>query len=224
MKFRLVPLLSVFLFCSVADAADEGLDSEKEKFSYAFGFQMAAQMRNQGLDLDPNAAAQAVFDVLSGSQPKLTGEEMQAVVQAEQQRRQTQMQAVAQRNLQAGQDFLKTNQAKKGVTVLPSGLQYKVLKKGSGNKPKVTDTVSVNYRGALINGVEFDSSLSRGQPAEFPVKGVIKGWQEIIPMMEEGAKWEVVIPPDMAYGPRGAGPSIGPNETLVFEIELLAIK
>ncbi len=123
-----------------------------------------------------------------------------------------------------GEKYLKENATKEGVKTLPSGLQYKSLKAGSGKSPKATDTVSVHYRGTLLDGKEFDSSIKRGEPAEFPVNGVIKGWTEALQLMKEGDKWMLVIPANLAYGARGAGGDIGPNETLIFEVELLKVK
>ncbi len=128
------------------------------------------------------------------------------------------------KNLEAGQAFLEANKKKEGVVTLPSGLQYKIITEGKGKQPKSTDTVVAHYRGTLTNGTEFDSSYKRNEPATFPVAGVIKGWQEVLPLMKEGAKWQVYIPAELAYGPRGAGDVIGPNEVLVFDIELLSVK
>ena len=134
------------------------------------------------------------------------------------------MQEAAGPNKIEGQKFLEANMLKEGVTTTASGLQYKVIKAGSGNKPKATDTVTVHYQGTLVNGTEFDSSYRRGQPVSFPVNGVIPGWTEALQLMEAGAKWQIVIPSNLAYGDRGAGPQIGPNATLIFEIELISIQ
>jgi len=129
-----------------------------------------------------------------------------------------------EKNMQEGPKFLEENKTKEGVVVLPSGLQYKVLTEGTGKSPKATDKVKVHYKGTLINGKEFDSSYKRGTPAEFPVNGVIKGWTEALQLMKEGSKWMLYLPSDLAYGPRGAGGDIGPNATLIFEVELLEVK
>jgi FKBP-type peptidyl-prolyl cis-trans isomerase len=131
---------------------------------------------------------------------------------------------MAQDSAAKGEKYLKENATKEGVKTLPSGLQYKSLKEGSGKSPKATDTVSVHYRGTLIDGTEFDSSIKRGEPAEFPVNRVIKGWTEALQLMKEGDKWMLYIPSQLAYGERGAGGAIGPNETLLFEVELLKVK
>jgi FKBP-type peptidyl-prolyl cis-trans isomerase FklB len=131
---------------------------------------------------------------------------------------------LGEKNKAEGEAFLAENKKKEGVKTLPSGLQYKVIKAGTGKKPKVTDTVTTHYRGTLMNGTEFDSSYRRGQPVSFQVNGVIPGWTEALQLMEEGAKWQLFIPSNLAYGERGAGRDIGPNATLVFEIELLSIE
>ncbi len=198
--------------------------SEKEKFSYAVGAQMAHQLRGQGMDIDAKMASQALLDILSGSKQKLSDEEIQKVLVSFQEKRQVETQQLAAGNLEAGKTFLDNNKKEKGIKALDNGLQYKIIESGSGKKPSASDTVTVHYRGTLITGVEFDSSISRGEPATFPVNGVIKGWQEILPMMPTGSKWKVYIPSDLAYGPRGAGANIPPNSTLIFDIELLSIK
>ena len=201
-----------------------GLKTDKQKFSYAVGFQIGQNLKRQKLELDPKTFSQGAQDALAGTNPRLKQEEMQAAIQAEQQKEVAKQQAQAQKNLEAGQAFLEANKKKPGVVTLPSGLQYKVITAGNGKQPKLTDTVVVHYRGTLINGTEFDSSYKRNEPVTFPVDGVIKGWQEVLPLMKEGAKWDVYIPSELAYGPRGAGNAIGPNEVLIFEIELLSVK
>lgn len=217
-------ILATTLGTQAAIAADAKLETDKQKFSYAIGFQIGSQLKGDNLDVDVDALTQAIKDMLAGTEPRLTMEQMQAAVNSIQQKRQEQQMAIAEQNKKAGDDFRAKHKKEKGVTELPSGIQYQVIKDGSGKQPAATDTVKVHYKGTLINDVEFDSSYARGEPAEFPINGVIKGWQEIVPKMKVGSKWKVVIPPDMAYGPRGTGGAIGPNETLIFEIELLEIK
>jgi FKBP-type peptidyl-prolyl cis-trans isomerase FklB len=134
------------------------------------------------------------------------------------------MKKAAEKNKKDGAAFLAENKKKEGVVTLPSGLQYKIITQGTGNTPKATDTVTVNYRGSLVDGTEFDSSYKRGQPATFPVNGVIKGWTEALQLMKEGAKWQLFIPSDLAYGEKGAGNVIGPNATLIFDVELISAK
>ena len=201
-----------------------GLKTDKQKFSYTAGYQIGQNLKRQNLDLDSKAFSQGAQDAITNAKPRLKPEEMQAAVQAQQKKDMEKQEAQAKKNLEAGQAFLEANKKKEGVVALSSGLQYKVITEGKGKQPKGTDTVVAHYRGTLINGTEFDSSYQRNEPASFPVAGVIKGWQEALPLMKEGAKWQVYIPADLAYGPRGAGGAIGPNEALVFDIELLSVK
>lgn len=197
---------------------------DKEKFSYAVGHQIGSRLKQDKVDIDAKMLGQAIQDVINGSPLKLTEEEMRGAMMAYQQKRMEEMQATADQNLKAGEEFLAENKKKEGIVTTKSGLQYKVLTEGKGRKPKETDTVVAHYRGTLINGTEFDSSIARGEPATFPVNGVIPGWQEALKLMPEGSKWQVFIPANLAYGQRGAGESIGPNETLVFDIELIKVK
>ena len=224
MKIKLLTATLICAYAAVATAAEEGLSTEKEKFSYTIGFQIAQNIKSRGLDLDAKALTQAIEDLLGGKPPRLSMAEMQAAMAAFQRTQMEARMALAAKNQQAGDAYLAENKKKEGVVALASGLQYKVLEKGGGKKPTDQDTVVVHYRGSLISGEEFDSSYSRGQPATLEVGGVIQGWQEALQLMSVGAKWQVVIPSDLAYGTRGAGDSIGPNETLVFEIELVEIK
>ncbi len=200
------------------------LKTDKQKFSYTVGFQLGQNLKRQNLDIDPKIVAQGIQSALSGTAPKLTADEMHTSVLAYQKKEQEKSEALAKKNLEAGQAFLEANKKKEGVVTLPSGLQYKIITEGKGKQPKSTDTVNAHYRGTLINGTEFDSSYKRNEPATFPVEGVIKGWQEVLPLMKEGAKWQVYIPADLAYGSHGAGSAIGPNEVLIFDIELLSVK
>ena len=207
------------------------LKTKTEKFSYALGMDIGAQvgssLKKQSVEVDWNLTSQGLKDVMSGGKTRLTQEEAKAVldeVQAEvRKEQQEKMQQAAATNKAEGEKFLAANKTKEGVVTLPSGLQYKILKKGDGPKPTASDTVSCNYRGTLIDGKEFDSSYKRGQAASFPVSGVIKGWTEALQLMPVGSKWELYIPSDLAYGDRGNGP-IGPGEALIFEIELLGIQ
>lgn len=210
------------LFALGANAAEpSGLKSDKEKFSYAIGHQIAQNIKSRGFEVDAKALTQAIIDELSGKPPQLSPTDMQAAFIAYQQKR---TEALSAKNKQAGDAFLAANKQKPGVTSLPSGLQYKVIEAGKGQKPKVSDTVVVHYRGTLIGGEEFDSSYGRGEPATFALNGIIQGWQEALQLMPVGSKWEVYMPAELAYGTRGAGDAIGPNETLIFQIELIAIK
>lgn len=201
-----------------------GLKTDKQKFSYTAGYQIGQNLKRQNLDLDSRTFSQGVQDAIGNAKPRLKPEEMQAAFQAQQKKDMEKQAAAAKKNLDAGQAFLEANKKKEGVTTTASGLQYKIITEGKGKQPKSTDSVVAHYRGTLINGTEFDSSYQRNEPATFPVGGVIKGWQEVLPLMKEGAKWQVYIPSDLAYGPRGAGGEIGPNEVLIFDIELLSVK
>jgi FKBP-type peptidyl-prolyl cis-trans isomerase FklB len=217
--------LAAMAFAGSSLAVDDlSKGSDKQKFGYAVGFQIGQDLRQGGLDVDPDAFSQAVRDVLTNSPPKMSREDMQAAIEKFQQQQAAQQAAKAEKSLKEGQAFLAANKTKQGVVTRPSGLQYLVVKEGSGKSPAATDTVEVNYRGTLIDGTEFDSSYSRGQTVSFPVNQVIQGWQEVLPLMKTGAQWKVYIPSNLAYGERGAGANIGPNETLVFDIELISIK
>ena len=210
------------------------LKTQKDKLSYAIGMNMgkglAASMKQQAVDVDQAILLRGLKDGLAGGKLLLTDDEVKAIltqVQTEVRTRQDEKQkAVAVENKKEGDDFLAANKAKDGVVTLPSGLQYKILAAGKGPKPAATDTVTCNYKGTLINGTEFDSSYKRGQPASFPVAGVIKGWTEALQLMPVGSKWQLFIPPDLGYGDRGADPrsGIGPGATLIFEVELLSIQ
>lgn len=220
-------LLVIFLSVLAVSACDKGPTeprTDKQKLSYALGHQVGKSIKRDGLEVDAKALTQAIEDVLADTSPRMSPEEMQAAIVAFRKKSIEERRATAAKTKKAGEEFLAANKAKEGVIVLPSGLQYKVIKKGSGKKPKASETVVANYRGTLINGTEFDSSYSRGKPETFPVNGVIKGWQEVLPLMREGAKWRIFVPTELAYGSRGAGDAIGPNETLVFDIELVKVK
>ena len=209
-------------------AAPLTLKTQKDKFSYALGMNIGNGMKRQGVEVDPNILVRGMKDALAGRKPLLTEEEARAAVMQVQnevrQKQQEKEQAAGAVNKKQGEEFLTANKAKDGVVSLPSGLQYKILAAGTGPKPVATDSVVCNYRGTLIDGKEFDSSYKRGQPATFPVNGVIKGWTEALQLMPVGSKWQLFIPPDLAYGERGAGADIGPDATLIFEVELLSIE
>lgn len=199
------------------------LTKEQQKFSYALGFQIGQSLKQNAADIDVKALTQSIEDVLTGKPPRISMQEMQKSYESGQKKIRDKMSAAGDKNSKAGEDFLAANKKKPGVTTLPSGLQYKVMKAGTGKKPQATSTVTVHYRGTLINGKEFDSSYKRNEPTTFQLDRVIKGWQEALPLMPEGAKWQIFVPSELAYGARGAGSDIGPNETLIFEIELLKV-
>ncbi len=226
MKKLLVAVIaaSATLGYGMGQAVAADLDTDNKRFSYILGFQVANQIKGDGIDLDNASFMMALEDAKAGKEPRLTQAEMQATMERIQQEKIKEMEAMGTKNREEGKTYLAANAKKAGVKTTESGLQYKIIKEGDGKKPLGTDMVEVHYRGTLIDGTEFDSSYSRGQPTSFPVNGVIKGWTEALMMMKEGAKWELYIPSDLAYGPRGAGGLIGPDATLIFEVELLKVK
>ncbi len=206
-------------------------NSQKEKFSYAIGFQVGHGLRRNEDILDLDVVLQAVSDAYKGSEPAVPVKDMQAAVEAyrakqeeEAKAQQAKLSAEAKKNKEAGAKYLAENKTKDGVKTTASGLQYKVLTEGKGKKPTLDNTVVVNYRGKLLDGSEFDSSYKRNQPATLALNSVIKGWQEALQLMPAGSKWELVIPSELAYGDRGAGSRIGPGQTLLFEVELIEVK
>ena len=218
--------LSLAAGVPTAAASDEPkLESSLERLSYMLGYRIGATLRQQGMrEIDSASLAAAIDDVFGGRIPRLTEEEMRAA-QAEYQAGLAAAQAQqAEANLAAGREFLASNAANEGVVEMPDGLQYRILRAGDGPMPSADDQVVVHYRGHLLDGTEFDSSYRRGEPAEFKVGGVIPGWQAALKAMPTGSRWEVWIPAELAYGERGAGGAIGPNQALYFEIELIAIK
>jgi FKBP-type peptidyl-prolyl cis-trans isomerase FklB len=205
------------------------LTTTKQKASYAIGMNWGTGLHRQGIDVDNAALIQGMKDALAGGKTLLTEDEARSALMQLQKEMQEKQQAKAaqegEANKKEGDAFLAANKTKEGVVTLPSGLQYKILTTGTGPKPTASDSVVCNYKGTLINGSEFDSSYKRGEPATFPVTGVIKGWTEALQLMPVGSKWQLFIPPDLAYGPRGTpGGPIGPNATLIFEVELISIK
>jgi FKBP-type peptidyl-prolyl cis-trans isomerase FklB len=225
----LTVLLGIFLIVNPGFAEDDAvLKTEKDKLSYAIGMNIGNNLKRQSLELNPEIVSQGIWDSLTDGKTLMTEQEYRDTMTAFEQKMKlkqvAQIKELSEKNKQEGEAFLAENRKKDAVITLPSGLQYKVIKKGSGKTPKATDTVTVNYMGSLINGTEFDSSYRRGQPASFKVNGVIRGWTEALQLMQEGAKWQLYIPSDLAYGERGAGRDIGPYSTLIFEVELISIE
>ena len=220
-------VLTALLVSVNALAETEKPQTNQDQFSYAIGYQIgsqiAQQLKSEGLDVNPAFLAQALEDVIAGNEPALTIDEMNAAISSAQQQAQEQTMANAQLAVEAGETFRNQYAEQDGVMRTDSGMLYRILDEGSGEKPAASDTVVVHYRGTLINGAEFDSSIKRNQPATFGLNSIIPGWQEILQLMPEGSRWEVVIPPALAYGSTGAGGMIGPEETLIFEIELIEI-
>jgi len=228
MRLRWVAAVAaLFLAGSVGAADAPKLSEQKEKVSYSIGMDIGNNLKRQSIEIDPDILAQGVKDAMSGGQTLLTSEEARETLTALQKdlmaKAQERKNQAAEKNKQEGEAYLAENKKKEGVVTLPSGLQYRVVKAGDGPSPKETDTVETNYRGSLIDGTEFDSSYKRGQTAVFPVKGVIPGWTEALQLMKVGGKWQLFVPPELAYGERGTGP-IGPNATLIFDVELVSIQ
>ena len=229
MKLHLIAALSI-LFLAFQVSAEENLvlKNQKDRASYIIGMEIGKTFKKQSIDIDADILTRGIKDAISGEKPLLTEQEIQetmAAFQKEAMAKQMELaKALGEKNKREGEAFLVKNKEKGGVKTLPSGLQVLVIKAGTGKKPNINDSVTTHYRGTLIDGTEFDSSYKRGQPVTFPVSGVIAGWTEALQLMEEGAKWQLFIPPNLAYGERGTGDVIGPNATLIFEIELISIQ
>ena len=229
MKTGLIIALGIGILAGQVYAQDVVLKTQKDKVSYSIGMDIGMTLKNQSLEVDPAILARGIKDSMTGQKPLMTEQEIRDTIGAFQKEMMAKQQELAklmgEKNKKEGEAFLAENKKKEGVKTLPSGLQYKVMKAGTGKKPKATDTVSTNYRGTLIDGTEFDSSARRGKPATFTVKGVIPGWTEALQLMEEGAKWQLFVPSNLGYGERGTpGGPIGPNATLIFDIELVSIQ
>ena len=199
------------------------LKDQKDKVSYSIGLQIGFNLGRQKVDVSPDMLAAGIKDALAGK-PQLTPDQIKEVMTTFEKDMEQKQKQVGDQNKTEGTKFLEDNKKKDGVKTTASGLQYKVLKEGTGAQPKKTDTVTVNYRGTLLNGTEFDSSYKRGQPASFPVNGVIPGWTEALQLMKVGSKYQLFVPSSLAYGERAVGPDIGANSTLIFEVELLDAK
>jgi FKBP-type peptidyl-prolyl cis-trans isomerase FklB len=218
------------LFFVAQGNAQEGrvLKNQKEKISYSIGMEIGKNFKKQSIDVDPEVLLKGIQDGTSGGKALMTEQEIRDTLTAFQKERMAKQEEernkLGEKNRKEGEAFLAANKKKEGVKTLASGLQYKVIKPGTGKKPKSTDTVTTHYRGTLIDGTEFDSSYNRGQPATFPVHGVIPGWTEALQLMEEGAKWQLFVPSKLGYGERGAGQAIGPNAALIFEVELISVQ
>ncbi len=214
--------ISFFMF--IANVSAVKIETNKQKLSYSMGIFFGQTVIRQEMEIDIPAFMQAVEDVLNKSEKKLSDDEMQKIINTYQKKEKEKQITQSTNSKEDGEKFLAENRNNDGVIVLASGLQYKIIKNGEGIKPLADSRVVVHYRGTLINGTEFDSSYARGEPIELGLNQVIKGWQEALQLMPVGSKWQVFIPSELAYGERGAGRVIGPNSTLIFDIELLSIK
>lgn len=232
MQTRRILFVTVLFFClaTPALATDPSLNTNRSRVSYSLGVELGRSLQESAspYELDPSVVARGLQDALSGKHLLMNQEDMDEALAKFREivasRQQEQRRQLAQANLEQGKSFLRANADKQDVVRLPSGLQYQVLQKGDGPTPGLDQTVTVHYRGTLLDGTVFDSSYERGQPATFPLKGIIKGWQEALQRMPEGSKWRLFIPPDLAYGEQQAGPHIGPNSVLIFDVELLGIE
>lgn len=218
---------TAFSVSSKTEKTDNKLDNKKDKASYSIGVDVGRSIEKQHIEINPDVFITGLKDGLANKYGMMTEEEVKQTLMGLQseimERQNAEVKAMASKNLEEGEKFLADNKKQKGVITLPSGLQYRIVKEGSGESPKATDTVTTHYRGKLINGTEFDSSYTRGEPARFAVNAVIPGWTEALQLMKPGAKWELFIPPKLAYGENGVGQLIGPNSTLIFEVELLNV-
>lgn len=215
-------LLGAALLVNIAACKRADLGSDKGRYSYAIGYNIGSNMKKNGLELDVNSFMAAVEDALKGKESRLTPEEVQQAMMNLQMSMQASRMKAAEENKVKGEEFLAANKGKAGVVTTTSGLQYRVIREGAGKKPGPRDLVTVHYTGRLIDGTEFDSSYKRNEPVQFTLDGVIKGWGEALQLMTPGSKYEIVIPPDLGYGPMG-NQSIPGNSVLVFEVELLSV-
>ena len=230
MKQRLaMAMCGVVALAGASFAADAPeLKSDKEKISYSIGMDIGGNLKRGSVEVDPDLLARGLKDSYVGGKTLLTEDQARQAIADFQKtlaaKQAETMKILSEKNKADGEKFLAENAKKEGVKVLPSGLQYKEITPGQGKSPKIADNVTTHYKGTLIDGTEFDSSYKRGQPVTFPVSGVIAGWTEALQLMKEGAKWQLFVPSRLAYGERGAGQVIGPNATLVFEVELISVK
>jgi FKBP-type peptidyl-prolyl cis-trans isomerase FklB len=229
MKLKyLTPLLTLALAAPAFADHPSILKDQRDKASYSIGVNIGSGMKSSSLDVNTEALVAGLQDGISGAKPQMSDKEREESLMAFEQdlmKKETErLKQIAEKNKKEGTEFLASNKAKDGVKTLPSGLQYKVIAEGNGPQPKPTDQITVNYRGTLLDGTEFDSSYKRGKPVTLPVNGVIKAWSEALPLMKTGSKWQLFVPADLAYGEQGAGRAIGPNSALIFEVELVGIK
>ncbi len=224
MRFVFAVFVLIALMTGPVMAQD--ITTDKGKLSYAVGWDIGEDIKRRGAEFDVDTIIAAIRDSASGHEAKVPAEEMTTLLTALQQKvRQEQAEAfkkLADENQTKSKEFLAANATKPGVVVLPSGVQYRIIDEGEGARPGMDSTVKVHYRGSKMNGLEFDSSFARGVPEEFTVSSVLKGWQEVLPLMKTGATWQVFVPPEMAFGARG-NPPVGPNEALTFDLKLVEI-
>jgi FKBP-type peptidyl-prolyl cis-trans isomerase len=230
MKFKSVVVLGVLLLVALANAEENiVLKDQKDRVNYGIGVNIGNNLKNLPVGVDLDLLLKGIKDVLSGTKLLMTEQEIRETMTTLQKeitaKSEGQRKLLGEKNKKEGEEFLAANKEKEGIITLPSGLQYKMLKAGTGKTPTDTDTVRIHFCGSLIDGTEFENTYkSFGQPIAFPVKGPIPGWTEALKLMQEGAKWQLFIPPNLAFGERGSGTRIGPNATLIFEVELISIQ
>lgn len=224
MRSRLA-LIVLFMLASGSTLAME-VTSEKAKLSYAVGWDIGADIKRRSTEFDVEALIAAVRDIVAGDDPKVAPEEMRTLLTALQEKVRAeqveQFRKLSEENQAKSEEFLQANKAKTGIVVLPSGIQYRIIEEGDGPRPGMESRVSVHYRGSKLDGREFDSSFARGTPEEFTVNAVLKGWQEVLPLMKVGSTWQIFVPPELAFGARG-NPPVGPNEALMFDLKLVEL-
>lgn len=223
MKKLTLALSILFAATSAMAAGEPELKTDDQRLGYSIGYSQGRDFYQRGIDFDPAAFAQGMKDAIKGKASTMTDEEMQAAIQKLNETLVKRYQEQGDMALQEGKAFLAENKKKPGITTLPSGLQYRVIKEGTGQSPNLNDSVVAHYRGTLINGKEFDSSYKRNAPTTFPLRGVIRGWQEALPLMKEGGKLQIFVPSNLGYGTSGSGQAIPPNSVLIFDIELLKV-
>ena len=218
--------LSFLMILAAGSALAQDVESEKGKLSYAVGWDIGQDIKRRSSDFDVESLIAAIRDTVADRDPQVTGEEMQALMTALQQKVRNEQvaafKALADKNQADSEAFLEGNKTKTGIVVMPSGVQYRIIEEGEGARPGMESSVKVHYRGSKMNGREFDSSFARGVPEEFVVNAVLQGWQEVLPLMKQGATWQIFVPPEMAFGQRGK-PPVGPNEALMFDLKLVEI-
>ncbi|MBK6436896.1 MAG: FKBP-type peptidyl-prolyl cis-trans isomerase [Rhodanobacteraceae bacterium] len=218
---------ALFAALAIGSVAAQDTSTEKGKLSYAIGFEIGSDFVDKKMDVDVNTVIRGIQDGVAKRQPTVPPEQMRAALDKMREKlmaeAKTKYEQMARENKAKSDKFMAENKVKKGIITLPSGIQYRVIEEGIGKRPLKNSEVTVHYRGSLTSGLEFDSSFARGVPATFKVDAVLKGWQDILPMMKVGDHWQLFLPPEQAYGMRGQGP-IGPNEALVFEIKLVDVK
>ncbi len=225
MRFRFA--LSFLMILAAGEAMAQDLTTEQGKLSYALGWDIASGLQSYNADLDIEALVTAIRDASAEREPQVEAEEMTALItnlqEQVRQERLDQLQALAEENQAKSEEFLEGNKTKTGIVVMPSGVQYRVIEEGDGPRPGLESSVKVHYRGSKMDGREFDSSFARGVPEEFTVNAVLKGWQEVLPLMKQGSTWQIFVPPELAFGQRGNLPVVGPNEALMFDLKLIEI-